>query len=195
MTDQNWAQAQSLFSAQALSKAEVRQLFKKWSPTQLSSEKLNLVLQQFLKMQNGIWASFMAMANEVSIETSHQVNNHIQWAFPRVSSRGNGDQLQFYIPGAGGFEVGAFGLLEPRVAGAKEVSLAELTGVLIPGVAYDLEGTRLGRGKGFYDKSLNGFTKQKVGIAAHEQVFQKLPREEHDLRVQHLVTDCGILHF
>lgn len=191
MMDQSWAHAQSLFTQQALSKAEVRALFKNWSPSFSVVQNLNSVLQKFLKLQTGVWAAFMAMGNEVSIETAVQASPHLQWAFPRVF----GDKLKFYIPGSHGFEAGAFGLQEPVVLGARELDMHEIAGVLVPAMAFDVTGTRLGRGKGFYDKSLNSFTKPKVGIAAHEQVFQSLPREGHDLRVEHLVTDCGILHF
>lgn len=191
MMDQSGAHTQFLFSPPALSKAEVRTLFKTWKPSLEAIQNLNKALLKFLETQTGVWAGFMALANEVSVESSIKLSSHLQWAFPRVQ----GDKLQFYIPGSRGFEAGAFGLQEPVVAGAREVSLAELSGALVPGLAFDVAGTRLGRGKGYYDKSLNSFTKPKVGIAAHEQVFQKLPSEAHDLRATHLVTDCGILHF
>jgi 5-formyltetrahydrofolate cyclo-ligase len=191
MMDQSWAHAQSLFTQQALSKAEVRALFKNWSPSFPVVQNLNLALQNFLKLQTGVWAAFVALGNEVSVETSIQASPHLQWAFPRVF----GDRLRFFVPGSHGFEHGAFGLQEPVVMGAREVDLPEMAGVLVPGMAFDVTGTRLGRGKGFYDRNLNSFIKPKVGIAAHEQVFQKLPREGHDLRVEHLVTDRGILHF
>lgn len=172
-------------------KTEFRAKFKDWRPSAVASLALHHVLEFFLAKKSGIWGSFVALSNEVSLAEIHQKSKNIKWAFPRIV----GEEMHYYVPGAKDFMPGTLGVQEPVVEGAQKIEISDLTGVLIPGLAFDLGGTRLGRGKGYYDRNFKDFKKQTVGIALRDQVFQKLPREDFDLQVKHLVTDGGILHF
>ncbi|HEY0551695.1 MAG TPA: 5-formyltetrahydrofolate cyclo-ligase [Verrucomicrobiae bacterium] len=82
---------------------------------------------------------------------------------------------------------GNFGLLEP-VAGCPVVPLNQLDFILVPGVAFDLAGRRLGRGKGFYDRLLAGVHGHKCGVAFDAQIVAHLPEEPHDIRVDSILT-------
>jgi 5-formyltetrahydrofolate cyclo-ligase len=82
---------------------------------------------------------------------------------------------------------GAFGALEPH-AGCPAVSLNHLDLILVPAVAFDFAGRRLGRGKGFYDRLLAEFHGHKCGIWFDEQLVAELPEEPHDVRVNSIVT-------
>ena len=63
--------------------------------------------------------------------------------------------------------------------------------VIIPGLAFDTEGWRLGRGGGYYDRFLERVSRQTrlVGIAFDQQVVEVVPHELHDVRMQVIVTD------
>lgn len=63
--------------------------------------------------------------------------------------------------------------------------------LLIPGMAFDQEGGRLGRGKGFYDRFLSEFKGVKVGICFNEQLVDTVPREDHDVKVDFVVSERG----
>ena len=63
---------------------------------------------------------------------------------------------------------------------------------IIPGLAFSKEGQRLGRGKGYYDRYLEGFSGVKVGIAYSEQLENEVPCEEHDELLDGVVTDQGL---
>lgn len=85
---------------------------------------------------------------------------------------------------------GAFGILEPS-ASAAIMPLNQLDFILVPGVAFDSSGRRLGRGKGFYDRLLanvNSAECIKCGIAADEQIVSGIPAEPHDISVNLIVT-------
>ncbi len=79
-------------------------------------------------------------------------------------------------------------------ASARVVGADELDAVLVPGVAFDREGARLGRGGGFYDRFLAGVKVQsRVGVCFGCQVVTRVPTEPHDARMGAVVTGAGVL--
>ena len=73
-------------------------------------------------------------------------------------------------------------------AGAGELDL-----VLVPGVVFDKNGWRIGFGKGFYDRFLRGVSGIKAGICFDMQIVPKSVHEEHDISMDFLITENGIL--
>jgi len=99
------------------------------------------------------------------------------------------------ITGIDCLESGCFGLLEPCATGldhgADEPDL-----IVVPGVAFDLAGHRIGFGKGFYDRFLThpGRTAHLVGLGHDFQVIDgPIPAEGHDIRMEIIVTDKRII--
>jgi 5-formyltetrahydrofolate cyclo-ligase len=88
---------------------------------------------------------------------------------------------------AGDIRTGQFGIREPNLQ-CVAVPLNRLDLVLVPGVAYDLRGRRLGRGKGFYDRLLVDVSGIKCGIAFDEQIVNEIPIEPHDVLVNCILT-------
>ncbi len=84
-----------------------------------------------------------------------------------------------------------FGILEPSKI--KEVDINEIDLVIVPGVAFDCAGYRIGYGKGYYDKFLNDFEKEKVALAFELQIQKELPNEDHDVVVDKIVTEKRII--
>jgi 5-formyltetrahydrofolate cyclo-ligase len=90
---------------------------------------------------------------------------------------------------------GAFGILEPArelsAEGAPEPDL-----ILVPGAAFDERGGRIGRGKGFYDRYLEGRSASRAGLGYEAQILRKkLPLEAHDQVLDALVTERRRLDF
>jgi 5-formyltetrahydrofolate cyclo-ligase len=77
------------------------------------------------------------------------------------------------------------GILGPKL------SAIEITPkiVIVPGLGFTSEGARLGRGKGFYDKYLEGSSVIKIGIGFEMQIEQDIPTDPHDIRMDFVVTD------
>ncbi len=86
-----------------------------------------------------------------------------------------------------GLAKGAFGILEPT-SEAEVMPLNRLDLVLVPGLAFDVRGKRLGRGKGFYDRLLAQVSGIKCGVALDEQIVQELPAEAHDIAMNYILT-------
>jgi len=84
-------------------------------------------------------------------------------------------------------QMGHFGIREPRSHCAR-VSSGELDLILVPGVAFDLHGHRLGRGKGHYDKLLGVLQGTTCGVAFEEQIVDDIPVEPHDVRLNCILT-------
>lgn len=91
-------------------------------------------------------------------------------------------------------ELGEYGILEPCTSTETE-ELIRMDLIVIPGVGFDLQGHRLGHGKGHYDRLLKETRGYKVGLAFEEQLVPELPHEEHDVPVDALITDKKILKF
>jgi 5-formyltetrahydrofolate cyclo-ligase len=82
---------------------------------------------------------------------------------------------------------GRFGIQEP-VHNCQRLSLNRLDFILVPGVAFDLHGRRLGRGKGYYDRLLPATNGTTCGVAFDEQIVEELPVESHDSDVNCILT-------
>jgi len=68
-------------------------------------------------------------------------------------------------------------------------SLVEPQWFLVPGVGFDLNGARLGRGKGFYDRYLEERIGLRIGLAWSEQIIERIPVESHDCHMDFIITE------
>jgi 5-formyltetrahydrofolate cyclo-ligase len=93
---------------------------------------------------------------------------------------------------------GTLGVWEPVVDPARSVSPADLTTILTPALAYgQSDGSRIGRGAGYYDRLFGGpgVKANRIGIAFDLQVVPHIPTEAHDARVDAIVTESGWTRF
>ena len=84
-------------------------------------------------------------------------------------------------------EDGQFGIREPK-ARCAQLPLNRLDFVLVPGIAFDLHGRRLGRGRGYYDQILAVVRGKTCGVAFDEQIVAEVPVEPHDIIVHCILT-------
>jgi 5-formyltetrahydrofolate cyclo-ligase len=89
---------------------------------------------------------------------------------------------------------GYMGIPEPTAPA--RVGTGDMDIVIIPGVAFDARGGRLGYGKGFYDRTLKDLKIPFVALAYEEQITGEIPLKEHDVTVDIIITDqrtirCG----
>ncbi len=88
------------------------------------------------------------------------------------------------------FKRGAFGIYEP----SGEVYDGEIDIIIVPGVAFDRQGGRLGFGKGCYDAFLDSVGALKVGLCYNIQIIDALPTEPHDVNMDMIVTEREIIY-
>lgn len=78
-------------------------------------------------------------------------------------------------------------------ADPQPVDPASLDLILVPAMAFDRSGNRLGHGGGHYDRLLEHFTGIRIGLAFHDQIAEALPIQPHDQPVQRIITETGII--
>jgi 5-formyltetrahydrofolate cyclo-ligase len=66
--------------------------------------------------------------------------------------------------------------------------------IFVPGIAFDLKGYRLGRGKGHYDKYLAGHKATKIGVCRGTNLLTSIYPESHDIKMDHIITEDMILN-
>lgn len=113
-------------------------------------------------------------------------------AFPRVEAPG---VLGLHLVGAGDtLAAGMFGILEPA-ADAPRIEPDAIDAVIVPGVAFDESCWRLGYGGGYYDRLLPLLRSgcARIGFAYDEQVLAAIPAQEHDVRLDAVVTPTRVL--
>ena len=88
-------------------------------------------------------------------------------------------------------EPGTYGILEPKKNLVKPYPLQQIGFVIVPGIAFSRDGHRLGRGKGYYDRFLKLLPSetQKIGIAFDFQLFDSVPANEFDVKVDQVITN------
>jgi len=91
--------------------------------------------------------------------------------------------------------LGDLGVYQPREEFYRIVSPDELDLVIIPGVAFNKRGDRLGRGGGYYDRFLKQLRKQVpiVALAFEVQIVEDIPLEESDMPVDFIITEQRII--
>ncbi len=107
-------------------------------------------------------------------------------AYPRVA--GPGALTLHVVRSERDLEEWRFGIRQPKVT-SPSVDPGDVDVIIVPGVAFDPEGHRLGYGGGYYDRLLpKAPSAFRVGIAFESQLFADLPHEAHDTTVDAIVT-------
>lgn len=115
-----------------------------------------------------------------------------------------GRRKQFYLPRVNGvnleilpydesrLELGAFHIEEPTGNALTNPEDIEL--IIVPAVAYDRKGNRLGRGKGFYDRLLKATKATTIGVAYEFQIVEDIPVETHDIPMDMVISPSGYVY-
>lgn len=104
---------------------------------------------------------------------------------PRV----NGVNLDILPYDRSTLRLGSFHIEEPQ--GDETTDIHDIELIIVPGVAYDRQGNRVGRGKGYYDRLLSTSKATKIGMAYDFQVVDEIDAEPHDVKVDFIITDKG----
>lgn len=153
------------------------------------SNSLSQNVVQYLRDQRGVWAGFVPMISEPSILLAIDNSTHIDWVYPRVVDQ----DLKFYkSQDRASFVKNALGVLEPQ-GDEPVVDVPSIDGFLVPGVAFGRDGARLGRGKGYYDRTLKQSSAHKVGVCYSLQLFNQghIPMDMGDVFLDLMITDEG----
>src|SRR5271166_5191617 len=108
----------------------------------------------------------------------------------RTAADGSPVALQWSEYRPGRLVVARFGLLEPAEPWLPATTVAEASVVLVPALAVDRTGVRLGRGRGFYDRTLvhRDPRARLVAVIRDQELVDELPQEPHDVPMTHALT-------
>lgn len=132
--------------------------------------------------------TYMSMGSEVDLSPLFLQNIDKEWVIPRIKK---GGEMVFHVYEPEKLVRHRYGMLEPdKVCASIPVDKIQLT--LVPGLAFDLQGWRLGYGGGFYDRFLAHYQGISAGITFHELIQTQIPRAAHDIAVQYVISENGI---
>jgi 5-formyltetrahydrofolate cyclo-ligase len=98
------------------------------------------------------------------------------------------------IEGFDELELGHYGIREPRANLIRPIPPDEIDAVIVPAVAFDRQGHRLGYGGGYYDRFLPGAPRaMRIGVAFARQIVAKIPTDPHDVGMDRIVTEREII--
>jgi len=172
-------------------KAQLRTAMRRLSRENTTgSDEINVALENWLAKNPAAStiAVFAAMAGEVDLTEVIARHPAQRWVYPRV----RGGELDFHhveYP-ATGLMPGNFGISEPS-ADLPRVVVADIDAFFCPGLAFDLRGGRLGRGRGYYDRLLARARPDalKIGVCFPWQIVPDTFAEAHDIPMDQVI--CG----
>ncbi len=141
---------------------------------------------------------FLYASTRNEVETDDIIVNLLQAgkgvAIP-VVNKGTKEIVFSFIESLDELMPSTYGIREPLPNSLRPVALDSVDLIIIPGVAFDMRGYRLGYGGGYYDRFLEKLPEgvHKMGLAFDFQVLEALPVEEHDLKVDTIITEERII--
>ena len=141
-------------------------------------------------------SAFLAFDGEPSLQPAlnHLSERGLEVAMPVITDTESGKRLQFCVwrPETA-LRRNAFGIEEPGLE--CKVEMRDFDLVLIPMVAWDQRGNRLGMGAGYYDRALSALVHSdrpmRIGVAYSIQQADMLPAEPWDVRMHEIITENG----
>ncbi|MBE3555740.1 MAG: 5-formyltetrahydrofolate cyclo-ligase [Firmicutes bacterium] len=167
---------------------------------QLSAGTLVLRSEQVLRRLMGVKALTQArlLCTYLSHGTEPMTDPIVEWAWrvgkQVVVPRVEGEQLQLIaFDRWKTLRRGRFGIREPAVATGKTVPATQVDCFIVPGLAFDRQGFRMGYGKGYFDRLLAGVSGFKIGLCFAFQLTDALPHDPWDVPLSAVVTDKEIV--
>ena len=160
----------------------------------VNSEKDSLIQKNLLSLKDFIEADllliYVSMGTEIDtlklIDRCFGAGKRV--AVPRVNTAG---MAFFEISSLRETELGKFGISEPLKT-CKNAQISSNTFCVTPALACDLQGFRLGRGGGYYDRFLADY-KGKSAVLCYSENVIALPVEAHDIAVDFIITEGGVV--
>lgn len=182
-------------------KNKLRALYKEIRQQYSSVEKARmdeLICTHFLSLASYRYADTILLyyPRPDEIDTRPIIQNALQTgkkvALPRCRED---SQMDFHmICDLNDLTEGAFHIPEPRIDCPKfdKQSICKSVIIVVPGLAYDQKGYRLGYGKGYYDRYLSDISIQSIGFAYSACLTDRLPRGRYDLPVDLIISEKGV---
>ena len=162
------------------------------------SEKADLILQRLISLEEYKSADtllcYVSFGDEV--DTHRLIKLALKdgktVAVPYCKDRGI---IEFYIINSlDELKLGAYGIKEPDIIFNKRLEVPENSIIIVPGLAFNRFGFRIGYGGGYYDRFLENYKHISVGLCYNDMLFDEIPTEKYDMPVGIVVTDKQIIY-
>jgi 5-formyltetrahydrofolate cyclo-ligase len=182
-----------------MNKAEIRQLALEKrnalseADKKTKSDEISKLLESLELFQNAtnILAYFSHHKEVDTLSLLRKWMHEKSFFLPRLTSESS--FLALPISSFDELEMNRYGIPEPPIPSGEE-ERASLDLIIVPGVAFDRRGNRIGMGKGYYDRFLAGQKKvPKVALAYSEQVLDSVPKEPYDESIDMIITENEII--
>lgn len=167
----------------------IRDIIRNFKKDISNNEKKNASNKVFKKLYSlEVWKKSNKILFYHSLPDELQTIEYLQFTtdkelyLPRVK----GNTLEILPYSSKKIDIGKFNIHEPT--GNDIVSIENIDLVIVPAMAFDKQCNRLGRGKGYYDSILSNSNAIKIGIGYDFQVFDKIPTEPHDIKMDIIIT-------
>lgn len=140
--------------------------------------------------------TYVSFNNEVSTQLimTHLLSNNKQLFVPYTQVK-NCSMTPALISDLSDLSVGNYGILEPPKDNTDQAYSSQIDLVLVPGIAFDLMGNRIGFGKGYYDFFLSQLSSKvpTIALAYDFQIKNEIPSEPHDIKMDYIVSPTRII--
>ena len=159
-------------------------------PTQMSRRIVAGLFAWLSPSLPGTISAFLPMEGEVDLRPLFDMLPGWRWVLPRVEVDRSVTFRDLAVPR----ETHPFGMEQPSDSGPA-IPVPEIDVFLVPGLAFDPSGGRLGNGAGHYDRILSAARGDAaaIGIAPAPRLVDAVPVEEHDVRVGWLASEDGVV--
>ncbi|MBR5613874.1 MAG: 5-formyltetrahydrofolate cyclo-ligase [Clostridia bacterium] len=160
------------------------------------AQKSRVAAESFLKSRiyknSNCIMLYMPLGNEVDtaeiIKAACRDGKRL--VFP-VTDKDTGEITPYYAAEDTLFKRGAFSVSEP--CGTEAAELKQIDAVIVPGIAFDRFGNRVGFGKGCYDRLLQRISAVKIGLCYDFQVCDEIAADLYDVKMNFLITESGMV--
>ena len=141
------------------------------------TKELILLLKNLPHLQSQIGAAYLPLRNEIAPVYQELLRSvPLNLSYPVMREGNMAFAMTEGLPSGAPWLVPPYKVVEPEW-------------YLVPGVSFSLQGQRLGRGKGFYDRYLDGRKGIRIGLAWSGQLKENIPVESHDCHMDFIVTE------
>jgi 5-formyltetrahydrofolate cyclo-ligase len=168
-------------------------------PAEKSKRIADFLLESSYWDSSNLICLYISFRTEVDtgLIVSEAIKTKRQIAIPRVED--DSCITLFSIQTREDLVQGMYGIMEPSIAVTStlgnRIEPSQLSMILVPALAFDPSGNRLGYGKGCYDRLLEKLpsTCVKIGLAFSDQIFREIPAEPFDQKVDIILTEDGFM--
>ena len=154
----------------------------------LNSNKITSSINNFVQNNNiSSLGLYYPIDKEIDLSGLFSINGLIIYAPKYIKSK---NIYKFALCNNTKKSLGKFNIPEPM---GNTVNINQMELIIIPGIAFDRNGNRLGRGNGYYDKILQNYNGIKIGVCHDIQIINRIPKNSFDQSMNYIISEKNFI--